>query len=859
MKFQFSLKTKVFLPVVSVITLAGIAGMYFSSIIITNLINRQVQQQETMLQSEVEETAEKQVAQIYNNIKSISKKALGKSTLFSSLPEVQNAYQLALKGNIHDENDVTLLDARNALRKFIKPVLDAHKRDTALKQFSLHFHLPSSRSLLRVWRDGWQTRRNGIKLDVSDDLSSFRAMVVEINQGSHQAIKGIEVGRGGFVIRGITPITAPDGTHLGSNEVFFGFNDVLKVTKVYKKINYAVYMNADLLPVATKLQNASKFPVLDGKYVFTASTDTALTSSLIVSDLLDKGKNHPFSKFSSSQSPSSQAPSSQVSSSQVSSSQPSFSQPSGHYYLTSFPIKDYSGKTVGVMAIIQDISVQKAVISQLLEDCDKVVSELLYKVMTGAVVTALLIVGLLWLIVTKAIMIPLDKSISFASRVAGGDFTHTLDIDQKDRIGTLADVLNTMVTDLSVMFKHISNNSKTLSITSVELSAISSQIASGARQTLTQSNSATTSAQNMSSNIDSVAAASEQTTTNVNMVAAAAEEMSATIDEIDQNSQQAHQITIKAVNHARSSSVKVGKLDEAARQISKVAESITEISEQTNLLALNATIEAARAGEAGKGFAVVAGEIKDLARQTAEATLEIKDSIEEVRTSTRDTVNDIDEITTVINDINAIVSTIAAAVEEQSVTTREIAANVTQASGGISEVSENLVHSSTLAGEIHGDIAGVTAIAKETSGIMGQIQFEITELQDISGDLKMMTEKFKFGEEHFDIENIKKAHLEWNTKLMKALKGHITLNPDEVTTHRECEFGKWYEENQGRSLASHPVYEQLGRQHERVHALCREVAVLIEKENRSKINDAMERFTTERAALFKSLDELYLS
>lgn len=93
---------------------------------------------------------------------------------------------------------------------------------------------------------------------------------------------------------------------------------------------------------------------------------------------------------------------------------------------------------------------------------------------------------------------------------------------------------------------------------------------------------------------------------------------------------------------------------------------ITEISEQTNLLALNATIEAARAGEAGKGFAVVANEIKELARQTADATSEIKEQIEGIQGSTSGTVSEIDEILKVINDVNEIVSNIATAVEEQS-------------------------------------------------------------------------------------------------------------------------------------------------------------------------------------------------
>ena len=61
-------------------------------------------------------------------------------------------------------------------------------------------------------------------------------------------------------------------------------------------------------------------------------------------------------------------------------------------------------------------------------------------------------------------------------------------------------------------------------------------------------------------------------------------------------------------------------LQQALSGVSKAAGTINKIATQTNLLALNATIEAARAGEAGRGFAVVAGEVKNLARQTTEAT-----------------------------------------------------------------------------------------------------------------------------------------------------------------------------------------------------------------------------------------------
>jgi methyl-accepting chemotaxis protein len=120
------------------------------------------------------------------------------------------------------------------------------------------------------------------------------------------------------------------------------------------------------------------------------------------------------------------------------------------------------------------------------------------------------------------------------------------------------------------------------------------------------------------------AAAMEESATNVTMVTTSSEEMSATIGEIAQNAEKARTISDQAVSKATDTSGQMDGLGRAAQGIGKVVETITEISEQVNLLALNATIEAARAGEAGKGFAVVANEIKELAKQTSEATLEIK-------------------------------------------------------------------------------------------------------------------------------------------------------------------------------------------------------------------------------------------
>lgn len=337
---------------------------------------------------------------------------------------------------------------------------------------------------------------------------------------------------------------------------------------------------------------------------------------------------------------------------------------------------------------------------------------------------------------------PLQKGVELSKAMAQGDMTKTMDVNQKDEIGILASSLNEMAGNLRRMITDVRQGVESVDDSSNQLAAISNQMQSGAEDTAARSSQVSAAAEEMSANQNTVAAAMEQASVNVNMVAAATEEMNATINEIAQNSNRAKGITTQAVDKSKRASERVDELGKAADEINKVTEAITEISEQTNLLALNATIEAARAGEAGKGFAVVANEIKDLAKQTAQATLDIKTKIQGIQKATGITVTEINEIQAVISDIDQIVTTIAAAIEEQTATTREIAENVSQASSGISEVNSNVAQSSAVSEEIATDIAEVNNSANEMNQASSRVKNSAGDLAGIANNLKLLIAKF---------------------------------------------------------------------------------------------------------------------
>ncbi|MCP4120033.1 MAG: bacteriohemerythrin [Desulfobacteraceae bacterium] len=399
------------------------------------------------------------------------------------------------------------------------------------------------------------------------------------------------------------------------------------------------------------------------------------------------------------------------------------------------------GWIVGTGVYVDDI--QKSIAAKEAQLKEQVTSSVLMQLGLILVVIAVFIV--ITLVVARKISLPLINTSLMLKDIAEGegDLTKRLDVISRDEVGSLSKWFNAFIERLHNIIVDIGGNAEMVTAASGELLTISEQMSDGADELSGKANSVAVAAEEMSTNMNSVAAASEQASTNIGMVTESASQMQSTLGEVAANCQKARDISSEAEAQVDEASTRVGLLGDAAKDISKVTDVITDIAEQTNLLALNATIEAARAGEAGKGFAVVAGEIKSLAAQTAQATKDIKGKIDGIQNSTEDTVEDVKKISGVISDVNDIVTTIAAAVEEQSAIATEVAENIEQASTGIDDVNENVAQSSQVSSEIAQDISGVNSVATEMLNKSARMKQSARELSDLASTLRDMISIFK--------------------------------------------------------------------------------------------------------------------
>ncbi|HEY9841914.1 MAG: methyl-accepting chemotaxis protein [Candidatus Sericytochromatia bacterium] len=251
---------------------------------------------------------------------------------------------------------------------------------------------------------------------------------------------------------------------------------------------------------------------------------------------------------------------------------------------------------------------------------------------------------------------------------------------------------------------------------SAQMSSVSAQLASNAGE--------------MSRQAQAVAGTAESVNGSVQQVATAIEEMGASIREIARNASEAARIAREGVRSADEINQTIGELQVSSVEMGKVIRLITTVAQQTKLLALNATIEAARAGTAGKGFAVVASEVKDLAKETAQASEDIAERIQAIQEVSSNTILALSEITRIIEHIADLQAMIASAVEEQSLVTHEITNSVSKLAHGSDKISQSIESMAAYSG----DTAGGAQMVRQASDNLAQLAGKLRSLIDMRGE-----------------------------------------------------------------------------------------------------------------------------
>ena len=365
-----SLRTRILLPVLAAVIVGGVVVFVAVSGTVRSMVGRQVEEKEASIEASLTDTVETKIHEYEAFLEAAEASMLEQAALFARLPEIEQAYGVALTGDIDDENDPLTQEGREMVRAAMAPYVAGYQAYSGNDEFKIHFHLPNAHSLSRVWRTDHQTVRDGERVDISDDLSAFRQTVITVNE-TQEPLRGIEVGSGGFVIRGLAPVVSSTGRHLGSVEVFTDFNPILNELQSNDTDHYALFMDGDLLSFATKLQDPDEYPLVGDDFVFAASTDPELAVDLTTEELLAEGARATTLVVS------------------------------GHHQLAAFPVTDYSGNTAGVLVAMLDIADEQAALDTIRADGDATLDRLMLTIAVATFVAVAMMAGLVFLVVSR--------------------------------------------------------------------------------------------------------------------------------------------------------------------------------------------------------------------------------------------------------------------------------------------------------------------------------------------------------------------------------------------------------------------------------------------------------------------------
>lgn len=536
---------------------------------------------------------------VHGDIERIANKALILASALAEESAVKEAYQLADNQRI-----------RQQLRTNLEKQLNGVRRNTGIgDQLRVHFHQAPARSVWRIWRDQGQG-------DGGDDLSGFRNSILEAHQ-THQPVTGVELGKGGLVIRGISPIYLGN-EYVGSVENFYGLDELLNKLTIGSNQFISVFLNEQAAELAWRLKDNEKV----GNYTFVAqSADLSIDS--YKSEYIRKGEQAPFFVVD------------------------------GDNAITTFPVKDFAGNNVGVyyyMLNVQDIRHAEA----------QKLNVVRVMFILAFVVIILIIIAIVRIFVHK----PLSTITDALNQLARGDFSNRVEMDQNDEFGQMAQNLNTTISRIARVIASVQKITTTVNEASGELSQTAQSMSSGANQQASSVEEISSSMEEMTSIVNQSSENAEMTnkmaagvandmqitTKSINETVGAVKRISDNITIIDDIAQTTNLLALNA-------SVEAARAGAAGRGFAVVAAEVKKLAESTQQSASDIIKDSTETRQGAVKATEFLNKLMPEIRKTAELMKEISAANNEQKSG-------IDQINNAIQQLNEISQQNAASSEQ---------------------------------------------------------------------------------------------------------------------------------------------------------------------------------------------------
>ncbi len=313
--------------------------------------------------------------------------------------ESQKHLVLSLATQVAENPEVQAAFAARDRQRLIDLLLPSYQE--LAKQYGIsqaHFHLPSAQSFLRLHQ-----------LDkFGDDLSGYRFLVVAANQ-EQLPLAGLEVGHGGFGMRGVVPVSYA-GQHIGTFEfgVDPGKADFESLKQQYG-VDWQILLTKEAAEIATfqPITGTAQPPYPDLLLQFGTLEQPIFADASSYQQALNGQTTIYHAVTGGSQ-----------------------------YAILSSPLRDYSNKVIGIANIILDrtAAIQTAT--------GQIVAAALALVALMAIGAALLAY------LTTRTTRPISELTKVAQAVEAGDLNQTVPVHNQDEIGILATTFNQMTVRL---------------------------------------------------------------------------------------------------------------------------------------------------------------------------------------------------------------------------------------------------------------------------------------------------------------------------------------------------------------------------------------------------------------------------